>query len=262
VDQIAPNPQQPRRVFDEGELERLASSIRQHGLLQPVVVRKAHPGAAQRYELVVGERRWRASKRAGRETIPATIQDVTPSALLRLALVENVQRADLNPMELAHAFQALIASGASQEEVGEAVGLQRSTVANHLRLLELAPELQGDVEAGALSMGHAKALLQVRRPVARRRLRDRIVAEGLSVRSAEALARRLDESAPAGLRRPGHQPAPADPDLAQLEAQLREHLQTRVRIVSKAGRGRIEIEFYGPEDLHRVSTSLLEGRRP
>ena len=188
---IAPNPDQPRRRFDESELERLADSIRRHGVLQPIVVRRAAAGAARPYELVVGERRWRASQRAGRETIPAVVQDVEPHDLLEVALVENVQRRDLNPIELAQAFRALLEAGRTQEEVGERVGLDRSTIANHLRLLELPKELQEDVERGALSMGHAKALLQLPNPERRRHLRDRIVAEALSVRAAEALARTL-----------------------------------------------------------------------
>ena len=180
--EIAPNPEQPRRRFDDADLETLAESIRRHGVLQPVVVRRAPPGAAKPYELVLGERRLRAAQRAGRASIPALVQDVEPNDLLEVALVENVQRRDLDPIELAHAFRALLAAGRTQDEVGERVGLDRSTVANHLRLLELPKELQEDIELGALSMGHAKALLQLANPERRRHLRDRIVAEGLSVR--------------------------------------------------------------------------------
>ena len=156
-------------------------------MLQPVVVRERDGG----YELVVGERRWRASRLAGRETLPAVVKDVASPDLLELALVENVQRHDLNPIELALAFRALAEGGATQEEVGRRLGVDRSTVANHLRLLELPRELQADVEEGALTAGHAKALLQVPSPERRRQLRDRIVEEGLSVRSAEELAREL-----------------------------------------------------------------------
>jgi ParB family chromosome partitioning protein len=263
--EIAPNPDQPRRRFDESELERLAESIRRYGVLQPVVVRRAPAGAARPFELVVGERRWRASQRAGRETIPAVVQDVEPSELLEVALVENVQRRDLNPIELAQAFRALLDGGRTQDEVGERVGLDRSTVANHLRLLELPKELQEDVELGVLSMGHAKALLQLQNPERRRHLRERIVAEALSVRAAEALARSLATVGAARAPEPSRAPAsaaqPPDPDLRHLLGQLEAHLMTRVRIEGGAERGRIEIDYYGAEDLDRLSRLILEGRR-
>jgi len=261
---IAPNPEQPRRRFDESELESLADSIRRYGVLQPIVVRRAAAGAARPYELVVGERRWRASQRAGREMVPAVVQDVEPRDLLEVALVENVQRRDLNPIELAQAFRALLEAGRSQEEVGERVGLDRSTVANHLRLLELPKELQEDIELGVLSMGHAKALLQLQNPERRRHLRDRIVAEALSVRAAEALARSL--ATVAGAREPApatasKSPAKVDHDLRHLIGQLEAHLMTRVRIEGGSERGRIEIDYFGPEDLDRLSRTILEGRR-
>jgi len=262
--EIAPNPDQPRRRFDESELERLAESIRRYGVLQPVVVRRAPDGASRPYELVVGERRWRASQRAGRETIPAVVQDVEPNELLEVALVENVQRRDLNPIELAQAFRALVDGGRTQDEVGERVGLDRSTVANHLRLLELPKELQEDVELGTLSMGHAKALLQLPNPERRRHLRDRIVAEALSVRAAEALARSLATVAGARTAAPAHAPAAAakaDPELRHLIGQLEAHLMTRVRIEGGGERGRIEIDYHGAEELGRLAHLILDGRR-
>jgi ParB family chromosome partitioning protein len=259
--EIAPNPEQPRRRFDDGDLERLAESIRRHGVLQPVVVRRAAAGAAKPYELVVGERRWRAAQRAGRTSIPALVQDVEPQDLLEVALIENVQRRDLNPIELAHAFRALLAAGHTQDEVGQRVGLDRSTVANHLRLLELPKELQEDVELGSLSVGHAKALLSLANPERRRHLRDRIVAEALSVRAAEALARSL--ATPAAARKPAPAPGDAkpDPNQRQLVEQLQSHLLTRVRIEGASGHGRIEIHFHGPEELDRLARTILEGRR-
>jgi len=262
---IGPNPDQPRRRFEETELERLADSIRRYGVLQPVVVRRAAPGAPRPYELVVGERRWRAAQRAGRETVPAVVQDVEPRDLLEVALVENIQRRDLNPIELGQAFRALLAAGRSQEEVAERVGLDRSTVANHLRLLELPKELQEDVELGTLSMGHAKALLQLQNPERRRHLRDRIVAAALSVRAAEALARSLatvaGERTPRSPKSTPTSPAQPDPDLRHLIGQLEAHLMTRVRIEGGSAGGRIAIDFYGPEDLDRLSRTILEGRR-
>lgn len=261
VSAIEPNPEQPRRVFEPEELERLAESIRLHGILQPVVVRPIPSSTPQRYELLVGERRWRASKLAGRETIPATVQHVDSEARLEIALVENLQRKDLNPIEMAHAFRALLEGGATQEAVGTAVGLDRSTVANHLRLLDLPRELQGDVEGGRLSMGHAKAVLQVSNPERRRRMRDRIVREGLSVRAAEDLARSLAAPGTPDRRASRSASRAADPNLQHLIDELRSHLQTRVRISGDGRRGRIEIEFFGAEDLHRISRSILEGAR-
>ncbi len=250
VDAIDPNPEQPRRDFDAAELERLADSIRQHGVLQPIVVRRA----GGRYELVVGERRWRATRAAGLEKIPAIIADVDERERLEFALVENVQRRDLNPIELAHAFLNLSEGGSTQEEIGRRVSLDRSTVANHLRLLELPRELQADVETGCIGMGHAKALLQVSNPERRRHLRDRIVNEGLSVRAAEQLAR------PAGgARRSQAQRgrAAVDPNLQRVVDLLRQRLQTRIRIQGGADRGRIEIEYFGEEDLRRITGILL-----
>ncbi len=250
VEQIEPNPDQPRRVFDPELLERLVDSIRRHGVLQPVVVRRA----GSRYELVVGERRWRASQLAELETIPAVVADVDDRQLLEVALVENVQRADLNPIELAHAFESLADGGHTQEQIGERVGLDRSTVANHLRLLELPRELQSDVEAGRLGTGHAKALLQTRNPERRRHLRDRIVRDGLSVRAAEALAR----TTPGARRKAGRRSRPAgDPKVQRLVDLLRQRFQTRVRIQGDASRGRIELEYFGEEDLERITGILL-----
>jgi ParB family chromosome partitioning protein len=261
VSDIAPNPDQPRRRFDDSEIARLADSIQRHGVLQPVVVRRAEPGAARPYELVVGERRWRASQRAGRATIPAVVQDVEPSALLEVALIENVQRRDLNPIELAHAFRTLLDVGHTQEEIGQRVGLDRSSVANHLRLLELPKELQEDVELGALTMGHAKALLQLSNPERRRLLRDRITRDGLSVRAAESLARSLAAPGAARSAKPKTKSTgKADPNLRSLIEQLESHLQTRVRIEGAEGHGRMEIHFHGPEELDRVARTILEGR--
>ena len=249
VDAIEPNPDQPRRSFDPEHIAHLAESIRQHGVLQPVVVRPV----GGRYELVVGERRWRATQQAGLATIPAVVADVDSRDRLELALVENVQRRDLNPIELAHAFLALSEGGTTQEDIGRRVGLDRSSVANHLRLLELPAELQTDVEAGRLSIGHAKALLQASNPERRRRLRDRIVNEGLTVRAAEELARPASGK-PAAARRA--RPA-VDPNLQRVVDMLRQRLQTRIRIQGDARRGRVEIEYFGDEDLRRITGILL-----
>jgi ParB family chromosome partitioning protein len=250
VDAIDPNPEQPRRAFTPEQLQKLAESIQQHGVLQPVVVRRS----GSRYELVVGERRWRATRAAGLGTIPAVVADVDAQDRLELALVENVQRRDLNPIELAHAFLALSEGGTTQEQIGRRVGLDRSTIANHLRLLELPGELQDDVETGQLSLGHAKALLQTTNPERRRQLRDRIVKESLSVRAAEELAR---PAAGPRVQRPRHGRRATDPNLQRVVDLLRQRFQTRIRIQGDAARGRVEIEYFGEEDLRRITGILL-----
>ena len=248
IARIRANPEQPRRRFDPAELERLAASIRQYGVLQPVVVRQAADGD---YELVVGERRWRAAQQAGLATIPAVVADIAPSDRLAVALVENVQRHDLNPIELALAYRALIEQGATQEEVGTRVGVDRASVGNTLRLLELPRDLQGDVENGAYGLGHAKALLSVASPERRRALRDRIVEDGLSVRRAEEEARALGAPTRAPRKaRAGVQVL--DPDTAHLIDTLRDHLQTQVRLRGSSARGRLEIEYFGAAELARI----------
>jgi ParB family chromosome partitioning protein len=250
IERIRPNPEQPRRRFDPAELERLAASIRHHGILQPVVVRAVDDG----YELVVGERRWRAAQAAGRTTIPAVVADVAPRDRLELALVENVQRHDLNPIELALAFRALADSGATQEAIGERVGFERSTIANHLRLLDLPREMQQDVEGGAMSVGHAKAILAVANPERRRSLRDRIVGDALSVRQAEELARDLGATTRAASRA---RVTTLDPDLASLVGMLRQRLQSLVRLRGSASRGRVELDYVGADELKRLVDLFL-----
>jgi ParB family chromosome partitioning protein len=250
IDAIDTNPEQPRRRFETAELDRLADSIRLHGVLQPIVVRRV----GDRYELVVGERRWRAARAAGLEMIPAVIADVESEDRLELALVENVQRHKLNPMELAHAFRTLADHGLTQEEIGHRVSLDRSTIANHIRLLELPRELQEDVEMRRITAGHAKALLQVANPERRRHLRDRVLREGLPVRAVEQLGRAI-AGPPA--KRSGRSREPVDPNLQRVIDGLRERFQTRVKIHGDARRGRIEIEYFGADDLQRITGMLL-----
>ena len=206
------------------------------------------------YELVVGERRWRAAQAAGRTTIPAVVADVAPRDRLEIALVENVQRHDLNPIELALAFRALADTGATQEAIGERVGFERSTISNHLRLLELSRDMQADVEGGAMSLGHAKAILAVANPERRRSLRDRIVRDALSVRQAEELARELGAATRAPQR---SRITTLDPDLANLVDILRQRLQTQVRLHGSASRGRIEIDYVGADELNRLVELVL-----
>ena len=262
VDLIDPNPDQPRRVFDVDRLDTLARSISRSGLLQPVVVRRA----GQRYELIVGERRWWAARRAGLTEIPAVVADVAPEERLELAIVENVQREDLNPIELATAYRALAERGATQAEIGQRVGCDRSSVANHLRLLELPIDIQEDVEAGRISMGHAKAVLQLPESESRRELRSRVLSEQLSVREAEQLGRELagpTGDSPRKPRKPrtkgSEAEAASNPHLKGLADLLERHFQSRVRILGSADHGRLEIEYSSTEDLDRISRLILEG---
>jgi ParB family chromosome partitioning protein len=260
VDQVDPNPDQPRRLFDAARLDELAKSIARSGLLQPVVVRRA----GDRYELIVGERRWRASQLAGLTTIPAVIADVSPSDRLELAIVENVQRHDLNPVELATAYRALAERGATQDEIGRRVGKDRSSVANHLRLLELSIDIQEDLEAGRISMGHAKALLQAD-PASRGDLRTRVISERLSVRETELLSREAASpgKSASSARKPrasrSEATASSDPHLRGLADLLERHFQSRVRLLGNATSGRLEIEYASSEDLDRITRLILEG---
>ena len=261
IDLIDPNPDQPRREFDSDALDQLARSIGQHGVLQPVVVRQA----GSRYELVMGERRFRASQLAGRKTVPVVVLDVAPADRLELAIVENVQRQDLNPMELAHAYKALAEAGHTQEEIGRKVAMDRSSIANHLRLLDLSSSIQADVEAGKLSIGHAKALLQVSDADAREALRIRILNQSLPVRAAEKAAREINrgDQTPERAARPAKPPPPPlDPDTRAFVEKIERHLQTKVSLHPTAeGGGRLEIRFFNLEDLERIGGMLLgEGR--
>lgn len=256
LDRIAPNPRQPRRTFREEEIDSLARSIREQGVLQPLVLRRSGKG----YELIIGERRWRASQRAGLAEAPAVILDATDRNVLEMALVENVQRADLNPIELSRAFQMLIdEEGMTQEEVGRRVGLDRSSVANHLRLLELSPDIHEDMIEQRLTMGHAKAILQVP-PDERSMVRDQIVRSRLSVRGSEDLARRTASrhasNSPVVKSRPGPS---RDVHVVALEDQLRRALQTKVRLVGRRDRGRIELHYFGDGELDRLAELLEYG---
>jgi ParB family chromosome partitioning protein len=250
LDRISPNPRQPRKRFDDEEIDRLADSLREQGVLQPLVVRKNGDG----YELIIGERRWRAAQRARMKEVPAVVLDASDRGALEMALVENLQRADLNPIELARAFQAFVEEeGMTQEEVARRVAVDRSSVANHLRLFELPVEIQQDLVEGRLSLGHAKALLQCP-PGRRAQLRDRIVREALSVRASEEVSRRMSD--PRSKEESGGIRPKRDLHLDHLEERLRRTLQTKVRIVTHGERGRIEVHFRGGEELDRLASAL------
>lgn len=262
VSDIAPSPDQPRRIFHDAEIEKLAASIQRHGVLQPVVVRRAPADTGVPYELVVGERRWRAAQRTGRATLPAAVQDVAEDDLLEIALVENVQRRDLNAMELAEAFRTLCDAGLTQEQVGARVGLERSTVANHLRLLELSDALRQDVEDEKISPGHAKVLLSLGDPEQRRELAQRIKSEGLSVRATERAVHALASPSTDTGKRGRDRKVRRDPNREELVRDLETLLQTRVNIVSKDGRsGRMEIHFSDHDDFDRIRKIFQRGSK-
>jgi ParB family transcriptional regulator, chromosome partitioning protein len=250
ISQIEPNRYQPRTYFDEESLAGLTASIRELGVLQPILVRKI---ATDRYELVAGERRWRAAKRAGLQVIPIVMREITDELSLQHALVENLHRENLNPLEEAAGYQQLIEDfNLTQEEVAQRVGKSRSAVANLLRLFQLPPQVQKLVGEGRLSAGHAKALLGTPDRSFQESLAQRIVSEGLTVRDAEETVRKRNER-PAT---PDPAPEPASklppPGLLELEELLAERLDTRVKINLGPKRGRVVIEFADLEDLERI----------
>lgn len=250
IDSIAPNPKQPRKDFDNKALQDLAASLTQSGILQPVVVRRVGEG----YQLVVGERRWRAAKLAGLIRIPAVIREASDAQTLELALVENLLREDLNPMEEAEAYQRLLAEFSwTQEELAQRVQRDRSSIANCLRLLKLPEQIQADLRANRLTMGHARALLSLDSPADQLRLREEILAHSWSVRATEqgVQAKRV-----APLRRPLRR----SPELAAVEDSLRVALATRVRVVGSERAGRIEIVYSSREELDRLAELITQPR--
>jgi ParB family transcriptional regulator, chromosome partitioning protein len=254
VSAIAPNPRQPRRTFDEEALDELAESIRQVGLLQPVVVRAAGPG---RYELIMGERRWRAAQRAGLTEIGAIVKQTQDDDLLRDALIENLHRQQLDPLEEAAAYQQLLDDfGATHEELARKIGRSRPHISNTLRLLNLPPAVQKRVAAGVLSAGHARALLGVENPAAQERLATRIVAEGLSVRAVEEIvAVGTDDSPPRRPARSAVRP-PSAPGLRQLADRLSDLFETRVKVEMGQRKGKIVVEFATIGDLERIVKAM------
>ena len=252
LESITPNPRQPRHVFDEDELAELAASVATIGVLQPVVVRPVADG----YELVMGERRWRAAGEAGLSAIPAIIRDTADDDLLRDALLENLHRSQLNPLEEAAAYRQLLDDfGCTQEELASRIGRSRPQVSNTLRLLRLPPLVQRRVAAGVLSAGHARALLGLTDGGAIERLAQRIVAEGLSVRSVEEIVALGDADGPGSApRRP--RTTTARPELMDYQNLLSDYLDTRATIAMGARKGKVTIEFATVEDLGRILTAI------
>lgn len=261
IREIVPNQHQPRRDFDEEALAELAQSIRQHGIIQPVVVRKTLNG----YELVAGERRWRASQLAGLKQLPAVVREYTDAEMMEIALVENLQRQNLNVIEEAIAFRRLIEEfGLTQEEVAQKIGRSRSMIANIVRLLNLQPEVQEFVSRGTLTMGQARPLLAIESPEIQVELANQIIEEDLSARDVEELVRRAAAKRPVKKA----EPKPEENDevsqffMNEIEDRLKLLLGTQVKIKPGKNKSKIEIEYYSNEDLERIMDMLSKRQEP
>jgi ParB family transcriptional regulator, chromosome partitioning protein len=259
VDSVTPNPRQPRRTFDDDALDELAASITEVGLLQPVVVRSI---GRDRYELVMGERRWRASQRAGLDYIPAIVRETHDNDMLRDALLENLHRQQLDPLEEAAAYQQLLDDfGATHEQLAQKVGRSRPHISNTLRLLNLPPAVQKRVAAGVISAGHARALLSLEDPQAQERLAQRIVAEGLSVRAVEEIVAVGEEGPVKAARRPAAN-KPVAPALRHLADRLSDLFDTRVKVELGKNKGKIVVEFATIDDLERIVKAMSPESTP
>jgi ParB family transcriptional regulator, chromosome partitioning protein len=253
LDAITPNPRQPRRSFDEEAIDELAASITEVGLLQPVVVRNLGDG---KYELVMGERRWRASARAGLEAIPAIVRETPDTDMLRDALLENLHRQQLDPLEEAAAYQQLLDDfGATHEQLAQKIGRSRPHITNTLRLLNLPPAVQKRVAAGVISAGHARALLSLDDTQAQERLAQRIVAEGLSVRAVEEIVA-LGDDKPSKSSRRSNSAKPVAPALRHLADRLSDLFETKVKVELGRNKGKIVVEFATIDDLERIVKSM------
>ncbi len=255
LQRIEPNPNQPRKRFDEVELQALADSIAQHGLLQPLAVRDMGNGY---YQIIAGERRWRACRLAGLSEVPVTVVEADDRTVMELALVENLQREDLNPMEEAEGYRVLLEEyGLTQEQAAQQVGKSRSAVANALRLLTLSDEVRALVENGELTAGHARALLTLPDGRLQKAAAQKILALRLSVRQAEAMCKRM-----AAEEKPKEEPEPLAVDyIAECEKHLTRRLGRRVHIVNGKRKGRVELDFYGDDDLQKLYEALCALKR-
>lgn len=244
INEIKPNRNQPRKRFDADRLQELADSIQEHGVIQPLIVRTAENG----YELVAGERRWRAARLAGLKAVPCLLRELTEEENALIAIIENMQREDLNPVEEAEGLNRMIeAFGLTQEQVSKSVGKSRPYITNSLRLLKLPTEIKDLLSQGTLSAGHGRALLAVSDAKEQLALAQKIVNEGLSVRTVEALAQKKQVT-----KAPAHKHAERDANMMQLERDLKEILGTKVKINMAGKKGRIEIEYYSREELERL----------
>ncbi|WP_316572301.1 ParB/RepB/Spo0J family partition protein [Neobacillus sp. YIM B06451] len=251
IKDLRPNPYQPRKHFEPEAIEELKESIQEHGILQPLVVRKSIKG----YEIVVGERRFRAAKLAGLETVPAVVRDLSEQQMMELAVLENLQREDLSPIEEAAAYQTLMEKlNLTQEEVAKRLGKSRPHVANHIRLLSLPKQIQELISKGTISMGHGRALLGLRQKAKLSLLVEKTVKESLNVRQLEKLIQQLNENVSRETKKPERK---KDRFIRERENQLRERFGTTVHIKQSKNKGKIEIEFFSKEDLERL-LDLLE----
>ena len=265
IDAIEANPNQPRKDINDAALAQLSASILEKGVLLPLVV--CEHGGEGRYQIIAGERRWRAAKMAGLDEVPVLVKDVTPLDRLELALIENIQRQDLNPLEEAEAYLRLVKEfHLTQEEVAKRVGKERSTVANALRINQLPDYAKEDLVRGTLSMGHARVLLSVGDDVTMREIRDEIVEQGLTVRQAEALAQKQKKKISASGSGAKRQPKKSANELPEsycksLANGLVNYLDTKARIIQTGTRGKLEIEYYSHDDLERVLALILSGQK-
>ena len=252
IERIVPNEYQPRKLFRDETLKELALSIKEKGIIQPIIVSRTDEGF---FKLIAGERRWRAARMAGLKRLPAIVKDTTPTDALELALIENIQREDLTPIETAEVFQRLIKDfNLTHEELSKKIGKDRATVTNYLRILKLPDEVKRWIAEGRLSIGHAKVLLQVEDSGLQVDIARKIVQRGLSVRESESLVKRA--MSPGGSR--GSRPTAKDPQIASLEQRLIQHLGTKVRIHHRGKRGgKVEIEYYSLDELDRILEILM-----
>jgi len=254
VTRVRPNPFQPRRQFNPESLEELAQSIRVNGIIQPIAVRKS----GEEYQIIAGERRWRAAQLAGLTSVPVVVQEFADDKLLELALIENIQREDLNPIELAEAFERMATDlNLSHEEIGRRTGKDRATVTNTIRLLQLQPEVQQIVSSGKLSAGHARALIGIKDPERQKNIAYSVIAEGWTVRQIEKSVKDIVQGAASRPERPPM--PPVDPNVRAAIDEMQQALGTRVRVIEKGkGKGHIEIEYYSADDLDRIY-SIITG---
>lgn len=258
LDHIEPGGEQPRESFDNDKLHELSQSIQANGLIQPITVLKTEP---DKYRIIAGERRWRAARLAGLTEIPALVRSVEKDKLLELALIENIQREDLNPIEIATAFQRLASEhGLSHEQIAERTGKDRSTVTNFLRLLRLSPLVRHEVISGRLSMGHARALLNISDEARQQRACDEVIEKQLSVRETEAYVKQLtNESTPKSAPTEKPEPKPLDPNIRAALDEMAMALGTKIKLIAKsASAGRLEIEYYSQDDLDRIYSVIVK----
>jgi len=253
IEEIIPNRSQPRKHFDESKLQELAESIKEKGILEPLIVRRADQG----YELIVGERRWRAAQKAGLKEVPVVVKEVEGREVLEISLIENLQREDLNPIEAAEAFKHLVEEfHIRQEDLSKRIGKDRTTITNTLRLLKLPLEVRNQLLQNRITSGHARALLSLENKEKQKELCALIIKKGLSVREAEALAKRWSEK-PKKEITPIKKRGDLESQLSSLQDAMRKYLGTKVHIMQKGKKGKIEIEYYSHEDLERIVETIL-----